>query len=1034
MEILNLKPAHKPIREYYKALEHYESLSLSHEGAVKVAFQNLLSSCCSQAKWNLVTEWKIERPSRRPAFVDGACVNEFRLVHGYWEAKDESDDLKKEVKKKFAEGYPKNNILFQAPTRAILWQDGKQRLDADITNPVNLIQVLQIFFEYTPPAIKEWDQAVIKFQDKVPELASALSALVKKERRNNRRFIDSFSEFYEICRQAINPELREEEVEVMIIQHLLTERIFRKVFNNPDFTRRNIIAIEIEKVIQDLTSRSFSREDFLGKLDHFYKAIEQTAATISDFSQKQDFLNAVYEKFFQGFSPDVADRHGIVYTPQSIVNFMVKSVSDILTKEFGRSLNDPEVQILDPFVGTGNFIVRIMQELKRTALGNKYRNELHCNEIMLLPYYVASMNIEHKYFELTENYEPFPGICLVDTFELAEGKQRKFSFMTPENTIRVEKQKISPIFVIIGNPPYNVGQSNENDNNKNRKYEVVDKRIKESYAKDSTASSVSKLSNPYIRALRWASDRIEGEGVVAFITNSGFIDNRIADGLRMHLAKDFDLLYILDLGGDTRKNPKLSGTTHNVFGIPNGVSINLLIRKQNKDKTRCGNIYYARVDEFWRKREKFEFLDSKESSSNVVWKLLKPDENNNWLTEGLQKDFKALVPIGDKETKRGKSQETALFFKYSIGINTNRDPWVYNFDSDQLLENLAGFVETYNADVSRWFAKTKQERDSINIDDFIMYDDKRIKWSSRLKECLLRGQKAILSKEKIRKALYRPFCQQYLYFDKILIHRLGRFPIIFPTPSTEKENVIICVGGYGRKAFSVLASKFITDLNFYGDPQQSFPFYIYDEDGTNRRENITDWALAQFRSHFPDHSITKLDIFYYVYAIMHHPKYRERYLANLKKEFPRIPFLFNRSDFQAFRQAGKRLIDLHLNYEDQPEYPLERIENPREPLNWLVERMKLSKDKTSIVYNDFLTLSGVPPQTFEYRLGNRSALEWIIDQYREKLDNRSGIIKNPNRLADEQYIVRLLGKVVTVSLETIKTINSLPDLGIASDK
>jgi predicted helicase len=364
------------------------------------------------------------------------------------------------------------------------------------------------------------------------------------------------------------------------IQHLLTERIFRKVFNNPDFARRNVIAAEIEKVIDALTSHSFNRDAFLGKLDHFYRAIETTAATIDDFVQKQEFLNAVYEKFFQGFSVKVADTHGIVYTPQPIVSFMVRSVEDILQREFGQSLSSKDVHILYPFVGTGNFIVRVMQEIKRTALEHKYRHELHCNEVMLLPYYIASMNIEHEYLELTNTYEPFEGICLVDTFELAEHRQAQLDFMTPANTARVERQKKSPITVVIGNPPYNVGQLNENDNNKNRKYKKMDRRVSETYAKDSKATNKNALSDPYVKAIRWASDRIGDEGIIAFVTNNSFLEQIAFDGVRKNLEAGFDEIYVLDLGGNVRKNPKLSGTTHNVFGIQVGVSVNIFVRKR----------------------------------------------------------------------------------------------------------------------------------------------------------------------------------------------------------------------------------------------------------------------------------------------------------------------------------------------------------------------------------------------------------------------------------------------------------------------
>lgn len=582
MEKLNLKSTHRPVVAYYEALEQFKSLKVSHESAVRAAFQTLLEACCRQFKWALVAEWPIKRAGRASARVDGALVDEYRLTHGFWEAKDAGDDLDREVKKKFEAGYPTSNILFQAPERAILWQNNREVLDADLRNPDELVKTLTPFFEYQPPAYEQWEQAVEDFQTEIPEFGRALTEVIEKERKTNKRFREAFTGFYELCRQSINPNLSEQAVEEMLIQHILTERIFRTVFKNSDFTRRNVIAIEIEKVIDALTAQAFSREEFLRRFDHFYRAIEMTAATIDDFAQMQEFLNAVYEKFFQGFSVKVADTHGIVYTPQPIVNFMVRTVEEILHKEFGKSLGSEEVHILDPFVGTGNFIVRVMQEIKRTVLEQKYKQELHCNEVMLLPYYIASMNIEHEFYELTKLYEPFEGICLVDTFELAEAKQ--ISFFTTENTERVERQKRSPITVVIGNPPYNVGQLNENDNNKNRKYKVMDKRVAETYAKASRATNKNALSDPYVKAIRWASDRIiqNGQGIVALVTNNSFVDNLAFDGMRQHLEKDFDRIYVLDLGGNVRKNPKLSGTTHNVFGIQVGVSINIFVRKRRR--------------------------------------------------------------------------------------------------------------------------------------------------------------------------------------------------------------------------------------------------------------------------------------------------------------------------------------------------------------------------------------------------------------------------------------------------------------------
>ena len=527
----------------------------------------------------------------------------------------------------------------------------------------------------------------------------------------------------------------------MLIQHLLTERIFERIFDNPDFTRRNVVAAEIEKVIVELTKRAFNRNEFLRPLDRFYKAIEVSAENTTGFSEKQAFLNKVYERFFQGYSPKEADTHGIVYTPQPIVNFMVRSVEEILQKEFGRSLGDKGVHILDPFVGTGNFIVNIMDKIKATDLPYKYENELHCNEVMLLPYYIASMNIEHAYFERTGEYKGFPGICLVDTFDM----RAQTAFFTQANTSRIDAQRLQDIFVVTGNPPYNAWQADENDNNKNRKYEDLDNRVSETYAKKSRATNKNALSDPYVKAIRWASDRIKDEGIVAFVTNSGFVDGLATDGMRAHLASDFDEIYILDLGGNVRKNPKLSGTTHNVFGIQVGVSINLFVRRNVPKEKRACKISYAAAEKNWTRWQKYRWLDEVGRASNVKWATVEPDASNQWLTKGIQKDYGEFLLLG-----AGGGSEGSVFDAFSNGLKTNRDAWTYNFDRIQLIANARNTIEFYNLEVDRW-KRSGQEVESL--DGFVRHDESRISWSRDLKQDLRRERFAEFDEGKVRRAL-----------------------------------------------------------------------------------------------------------------------------------------------------------------------------------------------------------------------------------------------------------------------------------------
>ena len=1033
--MLQLKATHKVVRAYFTELNNLAQLDFFHEGAVAPAFANILRAGAQPFGWTLTEQYQRKPGRGRTIRIDGALLDNFKLAHGYWEAKDSDDDLDLEIRKKLAAGYPQDNILFQAPYRMVVIQQGQRVWDSPIEGeggPDALIEGLRAFFNYQPPAYERWQQAVEEFKTVVPDLAEALLALIEGERQNNQAFRQAFASFTDLCKQAINPHISDEAVKEMLIQHLLTERIFRRVFNTPDFVTRNVIAREIDTVVQALTSQRFNRHEFFRPLDRFYRAIETTAETIEDYAEKQGFLNTVYENFFQGFAVQMADTHGIVYTPQPIVEFMVRSVETILDQEFGRSLADDGVHVLDPFVGTGNFILRVMRHLqeigKLSCLPDKYAHELHCNEIMLLPYYIASMNIEHEYYELTRQYAPFRGICLVDTFGLPEEEQ--LSFFTQENTRRVEHQKDQDITVIIGNPPYNVGQVNENDNNKNRPYEAMDKQVRETYSQASNATNKNALYDPYVKAIRWASNRIGEEGVVAFVTNNSFIDGMSFDGMRKHLAEEFDALYILDLGGNARKGLAVSDA--NVFGIRVGVSINLFVKTKSSTDTR---IYYYRTDDLWDKKRKFNFLQERPHVGKIEWQTIQPDKRYTWLTEGLHAEFETFIPMGTKEAKATKGNVVNVLFKvYSRGVVTCRDAWAYNFNRNALTENMERMTNLYNEQVFKWERRRDQ---GTEVNDFVVYDEEKISWSSGLKQKLKGGYIAEFAEEKIRQSLYRPFTESHLYFDRMMTERVYVFPSIYPTPETETENRAICVSGLGsNKPFQTLIASMVPSVDIL-EKTQCFPFYIYDEDGSNRRENITNWALAQFRRQYQDESISKWDIFHYVYALLHHPGYRERYQANLKRDLPHVPLAPQSSDFWAFAKAGARLADIHVGYEEMPLYPLTIVETPGQLLNWRVEKMKLSKDKKSIRYNDFLTLEGIPEKAFAYRLGNRSALEWVLDQYRVKVDKRSGIVNDPNRVPgkfdshttvqqDEQYIVKLLQKVITVSLETVEIVESLP--------
>ncbi len=1022
MPQLNIKPTHKPIKDYYATLQQYNQQAITHEGAVSAPFGALLNICAKQIDATFSQQYQMQTDSGERIIIDGA-VTKLGMPLAYWEAKDIHDDLPQAIQQKQQAGYPLDNILFQTPERGILIQNGQTTLDTDLTDPNNLVNTLHQLFGYTTPVHEDWERAVADFRTHVPDLATEMMDLIERQLENDATFRTAFNGFYETCKSAINPNLSQKAVEEMLIQHILTERIFRTVFDRSDFTTRNIIAQEIEKVTAALMQQAISRDAFLRPLDPFYRAIENAAKGCRDFSQKQHLLNTFYEQFFQGFSADVADTHGIVYTPQPIVDFMVNSVEHILNTEFDRSLSSEGVHIIDPFVGTGNFIVRLMRDIDGMNLKHKYQNELHCNEVMLLPYYIASLNIEQEYYERTQQYLPFEGIALADTFEMLENKQ--IELFSEKNTDRVSRQKNTDMFIVIGNPPYNSRQVNENDNNRNREYKIMDGRIKETYAAESNASLKNKLYDPYVKAIRWASDRIGDEGIVAFVTNNSFLDGFAFDGMRKHLGQDFDAIFILNLGGDVRNNPKLSGTTHNVFGIQIGVSINILIKKGvNSDSS---EIYHTQVDEYWRRENKYEYLNSKDHVLNLEWSQIIPDNRNTWLTEGLHDDFDTFIPMGTKKVKSDKGAALDVIFKvFSLGIVTSRDAWVFNFHHDSLGDNINHMIEIYNEELFKWSNRVDR---NVEVDDFVTDDNTKIKWTDRLKQSLKNGKQVEYSPEKIRNSQYRPFTKVHLYFDRLMNQRVYVFPSIFSSPESEKENMVICISGVGHDIFICHIANSIPELKFSSSANggtQCFPFYTYDEDGSNREENITDWALAAFREHYNDNTISKWDIFHYTYGLLHHPDYREKYQANLKRDLPHIPYT---PDFWGFAHAGAELADIHVNYEEYPVYPqLQHIETPDVPINLKVEKMKLSKDKTSLVYNDFLTISGIPKEVYDYRLGTRSALEWVVDQYRIKTDKRSGIVNDPNRANNERYIVDLVGRVIGVSLRTVEIVNGLPSL------
>jgi predicted helicase len=1117
-ERLNISANDSALRDYYATMQRFADQQVKSEGNVRRAFGQTLSALGRKLEWVLVEE--LSRKSTREGRVipDGTLRDAYRLPRGYWEAKDSHDDIDAEIAKKKGRGYPLDNIIFEDTQTAVLYQDGNEVRRAEMSDSAQLAHLLEAFFNYQEEIYDEFESAIEAFADVVPDIGRGLQGKIASAHKDNRAFQEAFAQFENVCKTALNPNISREAIDEMLIQHMLTERLLRQIFDMGTFSRNNVIAREVENVIDALTSQHFNRSEFLGRLDRFYKVIEQTAQSLEAWDDKQTFINNVYEQFFQGYSVAVADTHGIVYTPQEIVDFMGAAVEEVLHDEFGKDLGEEGVTVLDPCTGTGNFVINLLNRVSPRHRRDFYKERLFANEVMLMPYYIASLNIEHEYYRLEREVAPFEGMCFVDTLDIAKGRQMTLDMFGEANTARVTRQQNAPINVIIGNPPYNAGQINENDNNKNRAYAVIDDAIKNTYAKDSNASNNNALYDAYVKFFKWATDRLDGrDGVVCYVSNSGFVDGIAFDGMRKHLYDAFTRIYVLDMAGNARTSGEQrrregGNVFHDLIRV--GVSITVAVKHHKHTDRR---IFYHRVGDYWTAEQKLAFLKEhverqgrQNSLNTITWQTIQPDSKNNWILSEYAQQFEGYMPIGDKDAKASKGESQVTIFKnYSRGLETTRDAYVYGFDRQVVADTMRDMSDFYNAQVEKWaqvFPKPKQKKAQMRlIDDFVTYDDKRIKWSSNLKQHLASERQADFNQNKIRKSLYRPFSMQYVYFDDVMNHRQGQMPKFFPTPEQEKENRVIGVTDKGsEKPFMVMMHQHITDLHLVGagSSTQTFPFYVYDEAGENRRENITDWALGQFRAHYGDDGISKWDIFYYVYGILHHPDYREKFADDLKKQLPRVPMVNGISSAKsktppqtpprdgrgledagldvplitrrmilssegdlgggeganAFRHVvklGKALAELHLGYEEGERYKLKWDIEDSEKLHYRVEKMKpLGKKKvvvqadearlvptkddggdlpteTITVYdalrvNETLVLRDIPEKAFSYRLGNRSALDWVVEQYRVKTDKRSGITSDPNQYSDDaQYIVKLVERVVHVSVQTVDIVEQL---------
>jgi predicted helicase len=1071
------------IQQYHAKVEKIIRYGGSrNESALRKPFQDLLEAYASSKNLLLVPEVEVRVRGGRRVVPDGTLKDALRQDWGYWESKDEKDDLEAEIAAKFAKGYPSTNILFEDTHTAVLYQNGEEVGRSAFTEAAALDALLNRFVAYEPQEVTDFHRAIEQFNEDVPALAEELRRIIDEQVAANAKFKQALSEFLELAQQAINPRVELADAREMIIQHILTEDIFMTVFDEPQFHRENAIARKLQEVVSTFYHGATQRS-IHGRIAPYYETINARAAQIVNHHEKQKFLKALYETFYRAYNPKAADRLGIVYTPEEIVRFQLHAVDHLLFKHFGKTLGEAGVEFLDPATGTGTYVTELIEHLPHAQLPYKYREEIHCNEVAILPYYIANLNIEYTYKQRTGEYVPFENICFVDTldnqgFEKSGQHQMDFLGLVDENTERIQRQNTRKISVIMGNPPYNANQLNENENNKNREYPEIDRRVKDTYIKHSTAQK-TKMYDMYARFLRWASDRLDPNGVIAFVSNNSFLDARGYDGFRKVVAEEFNHIYVIDLKGDAHTSgERRKQEGGNVFNdqIQVGVAVYFLVRKEGEQG--C-HIHYNAVPDHVRGEEKKAYLRDNDLK-DLQFVAIQADARNNWLNQTTTA-WDTLIPIASKESKFGKGQtsQQSIFKTFSLGVATNRDEWVYGHTADEVEVKVKHLIKVYNQDAERL--------KGIELADVKDEVDYSIKWTRAVKKDLAAGKKYTYRRTHIIDGLYRPYSKQKMYFSRDLNETQYLMPRFF-----SGDNLAILFSGPNSpKSFTCLVTTNVPDLNSLSaaaDGCRVMPFYDYTTE-SERVDNITDWAVEQFRARYGrrgearfaaqdtqltgnaatdrksinrkslanasplQRAITKQDIFHYVYAVLHHPAYREKYALNLKREFPRIPFY---DDFWQWAAWGKQLMDLHLNYEQVKPFKLKREDRRGEALAQdtqsigsatttgksirrtsnasasplqIKPRLVARKDTGIIEIDSITTLRGVPPEAWDYRLGTYSAIEWVLERYKERMPKDPTIREkfNTYRFADyKEYVIDLLGRVCAVSVETMKIIAQMP--------
>lgn len=963
-----------------------------------------------------------------------------------------------------------SNILVGTTTVGF-GDDGKptEKGSGDGVSTKAVEQQLQIQFEELQSAVfarmvnkvgdrRYWEQ----WAKSVGDIAARQKERIIQLIIDSSKHAKEFERFLNGLRKSINPSIEQDQAVDMLSQHIITKPVFEALFEGYSFVQNNPMSKSMQAML-DLLEEQTIDED-AETLESFYASVKMRASGIDNAEGKQKIIIELYDKFFKTAFPKMVEQLGIVYTPVEVVDFIIHSVADVLQKEFNRNISDENVHILDPFTGTGTFITRLLQSgvIRPEDLERKYKKEIHANEIVLLAYYIASINIENVFHDLTpdpndgigkEVYHPFEGICLTDTFQLGETKagEQLFDEMFPQNSKRVEDQQNTPIKIIIGNPPYSRGQNNSNDDAQNQTYPKLEKSILNTYGKNSNATLNRDIYNSFIKAFRWSSDRIGNDGgIVGFITGSGWIDKNGYDGFRNSLYNEFTSIYVLNLRGDIRGRSGVSAKKEgqNVFDIMTGVAITILVKKPIADKSLKNSctIYYGDIGEFLSRKEKLEFLTTNVFSSENIFKKIIPNEKNDWIN--LRNDqfsnFIDIEPLKNFDTK-----SSSIFLINGVGISSAREHWVYNFSKENLGGNIKKIIKNYNIALL-----------DLEKNEQINRDPKNISWSANLLSNAKKRKEINYSKSEFTKAMYKPFCINNLYFEQSLIERPGVGRKVFVK---NQSNIAITIAGKGnRKEFVILITNKLPDYNNYDGGCKFFPLYYYEEPKTTqkglfddpnetdyvRRDAISDFILERAKKQYGK-NLTKEDIFYYVYGFLHSKEYRKTFANDLKKMLPKLPLVEDVKDFWAFSKAGRQLAELHLNYETVAPYKgvitlydricKKEIEkglggDELQEINYDVVKMKFPKkgEKDRIIYNSQITITNIPEKAYDYIVNGKSAIEWIMDRYQITTHKDSGITNNPNDWSKEvgnpKYILDLLLSIINVSVQTVAIVEGLPKL------